>query len=53
VQEVFAEAQGRDELPVGFTLDAFLGLVQRMIQMELMVVRESADAAASLSAPGR
>jgi SAM-dependent methyltransferase len=33
VQEVFAEAHGADELPDGFTLEAFLGLVQRMIEM--------------------
>ena len=36
VQEVFAEAHGADELPHGFALEAFLGLVQRMIEMGLL-----------------
>jgi len=36
VQEVFNEARSADELPAGFTLEAFLGLVQRMIEMGLL-----------------
>lgn len=38
VREVFSEAQGRDELPAGFTLDAFMGLIQKMIELGLLEV---------------
>jgi len=41
VQAVFAEAQAADELPAGFTLAAFTGLIQRMIEMGLLVVQEN------------
>ena len=40
VCEVFEEALHADELPAGFTLEAFKGLVQRMIDLELMTVPE-------------
>ena len=48
VQEVFEAARGADELPAGFTLEAFLGLVQRMFETGfargLVVARASTPA---------
>ena len=38
VQTVFAEAQAADELPAGFTLEAFLDLIQRMFDLGLLVL---------------
>jgi SAM-dependent methyltransferase len=40
VQEVFEAARSADELPAGFTVEAFLGLVQRMIELGLLVAPE-------------
>jgi len=38
VEEVFEAARSADELPQGFTLDAFVGLVGRMIERGFLEV---------------
>ncbi len=42
VREVFETAQAADELPAGFTLEAFMGLVERMLDLGLLTVPERA-----------
>jgi hypothetical protein len=38
VKEVFDQARTADELPQGFTLDAFAGLVQTMIERGFLLI---------------
>ena len=43
VEEVFAASRAADELPEGFDLEAFLGLVQQMIERGFMNLSPTAS----------